>query len=76
MGYDAVAVAICGAFFYTRAATAERTSPWIWGGLSVGISGLAMFGLSFGWLGVLLGQVLLFILITVYRTITSKDDGA
>ena len=76
MGYDAIAMAICGAIFYTRVAAAERSSPWILGALSVGISGLVIFGLNRGWLGVLAGQVLLFVLITVYRTVTDKDDGA
>jgi hypothetical protein len=76
MGYDAIAMAICGAILYTRVAAAERSSPWIWGALSVGCSGVAMFGLGLGWLGVLAGQVILFILITVYRTVTDKDDGA
>ena len=75
MGYDAIAVAICGVVFYTRVAAAERTSPWIWGALSVGISGIVIFGLNRGWLVVLMGQVLLFVLITVYRTVTEKGDG-
>ena len=75
MGYDAIAVAICGVVFYTRVAAAERASPWIWGALSAGISGIVIFGLNRGWLVVLLGQVLLFVLITVYRTVTEKGDG-
>ena len=75
MGYDAIAVAICGVVFYTRVAAAERTSRWIWGALSVGISGIVIFGLNRGWLVVLMGQVLLFVLITVYRTVTEKGDG-
>jgi hypothetical protein len=45
------------ALFYYRAAEFENTSGLAWAGL--------LF--RFGWLGILLGQVALFIGITIYR---------
>jgi len=39
----------------------------IWGGLSVVISAVAFFGLGCGWLGISLGQIGLFVGITIVR---------
>ena len=75
MGYEGIAVAICCAVFYTRVAAAEKSSPWIWGAISAGISGLVIMALHGGWIAVLSAQVLLFVGITLYRTITDKNDG-
>lgn len=55
------------AMFYYRAAEFENTSGGAWVGLSLLVSILCWRLFHFGWLGVLLGQVALFIGITIYR---------
>ena len=59
-------IALCGAFFY-RAAEIENASGLLWCSLSVLISVACMFFLHWGLLGVVLGQVGLFVGITVFR---------
>jgi hypothetical protein len=59
-------VAVFAAFFY-RAAEIENESGPLWCGLSVLISVAAMFFLHWGLLGVVLGQVALFVGITILR---------
>jgi len=59
-------IAVCAAFFY-RAAEVENSPALLWGGLSVLLSVLALFFLHWGWLGALLGQVGLFVGITIFR---------
>jgi hypothetical protein len=73
--YAALAVLICGATFYTRAAALEKKSPLVWGGMSVGASLLAMFVFKGGWLSVLFSQVGLIGAITLYRVVTEKEDS-
>ena len=55
------------ALFYYRAAEFENSSGLAWAGLSLLVSILCWRLFHFGWLGVLLGQVALFIGITIYR---------
>jgi len=59
-------VSICAVFFY-RAAELENESTLLWTGMSVVISAAALFFLHWGWLGCLLGQIGLFVGITVFR---------
>jgi hypothetical protein len=59
-------VAICGAFFY-RAAEFENESGLLWCGLSVAISVAILFFLHWGLLGIVLGQIGLFVGITLFR---------
>jgi hypothetical protein len=62
-------ILIIGAFgaFYYRAAEFENESTLIWCGLSVLISMLTIFWLHWGLLGLISGQVGLFIGITIFR---------
>jgi hypothetical protein len=55
------------ALFYYRAAEFENSSGVGWAGLSLLVSVLCWRVFHFGWLGVLLGQVALFIGITICR---------
>lgn len=57
------------ALFYYRAGEYENTSGVVWAGLSVGVSMLCWRVLKCGWIGIFLGQVMLFFGITVYRTL-------
>jgi hypothetical protein len=61
-----VVVCICAITFY-RAGQLERSSGLIWAGLSFGISLFAMTVLKWGPPGILLGQGLLFVAITLLR---------
>ena len=65
MDYAALAVLICGVTFYTRAAGLEKKSVWIWVGLSISASLLAMFVFKGGWLRVLISQGGWFVAITL-----------
>ncbi len=71
--YAALAALICGLTFFSRAAKQEKISTGLWSGLSVAASGIAMVAFKGGWLSVLLSQVILFVLITVYRVVFEKD---
>jgi hypothetical protein len=59
-------IAVFAAFFY-RAAEFENESRLLWCGLSLVISIATMFFLNWGLLGTVLGQVGLFVGITVFR---------
>jgi hypothetical protein len=67
MPYLPILIIICFAVFFHRAADFEDESTLIWCGLSVLISVLAFFWLGCGWLGISLGQVGLFVGITIVR---------
>jgi hypothetical protein len=62
-----------GAAFFHRAAEFENESSLVWTGLSVVISALALFLFHWGWLGCLLGQVGLFLGITIFRVLHDKS---
>jgi hypothetical protein len=64
-------IAAFGAFFY-RAAEFENESTLIWCGLSLAISALMFFWLHCGWLGISLGQVALFVGITIFRILRKQ----
>jgi len=59
-------IAVFAAFFY-RAAEFENEPRLLWCGLSLVISIVTMLLFRWGWLGVVLGQVGLFVGITVFR---------
>ena len=59
-------IAVFAAFFY-RAAEFENESRLLWCGLSIVISIATLLFFHWGWLGTVLGQVGLFVGITVFR---------
>jgi hypothetical protein len=61
------------AVFYYKAAYLEGTSTILWTGLSIIIS-LASIIFSWGWLGLILGQVILFFAVGIVRTLLSRKD--
>jgi hypothetical protein len=67
MPYWSILICIAFAIFFYRVAEAEDESVLIWCGLSVVISVAAFFWWHWGWLGCSLGQVGLFVGITVVR---------
>jgi len=75
--YLPLAVAIAFAVFWYRGAHAEKISPLAWVGLSLAISLVILFGLKGGWIAVALGQVAMFVAITLWRTFVGegKDGG-
>jgi hypothetical protein len=60
------------AIFYHRAAEFEDASSILWTGLSVVISTVIWQGLHWGLLAMILGQVLLFIGIAVFRAMRDE----
>jgi hypothetical protein len=67
MPYFAILLIAAFAAFFYRAAEFENESRLLWCGLSLVISVAAFFFLLWGWLGILLGQVGLFVGITLFR---------
>lgn len=65
--YLSIVVIIASAVFFYKAAEFENTSTMVWTGLSVLISVLIWLVLGGGFVFLALGQVLLFVGITVYR---------
>lgn len=72
MDYGGIGAAIFAAVFWAKGAEVEKVNPLLWAGPSVVISALAIFTAKGGWLGVLVGQLLLFVGITVYRMLREK----
>jgi hypothetical protein len=64
--FNFVLLLACAVFFY-RAGEFERTSGLLWAGLSILVSLGIWFLLHGGFFSVLLGQVGLFVGITLYR---------
>ena len=67
MPYLLILVIVVCAVFFHRAAEFENESGLFWSGLSVLVSALVVFLFHAGWLGILLGQIGLFIGIGVFR---------
>jgi hypothetical protein len=65
--YLAILIIVAFVVFFCCVAELEDESPFIWGGLSAVISVVAFFGLGCGWLGISLGQIGLFVGITIVR---------
>jgi hypothetical protein len=67
MPYLTILIIVAYAIFFCRAAEFEDESVLIWGGLSVAISAVTFLWLGFSWLGISLGQIGLFVGITIFR---------
>jgi len=67
MPYLTLLIIGCFGAFYYRAAQFENESTLIWCGLSLLISVLTVFWLHWGLLGMIAGQVGLFVGITIFR---------
>jgi hypothetical protein len=67
MPYFTILLIGCFGVFYYRAAQFENEPALLWCSLSVFISLLTIFWLHWGWLGMIAGQVGLFIGITLFR---------
>lgn len=65
--YLAILIMVAFAAFFYRAAEDETEAPLIWSGLSLLISALTIFFFHWGWLGILFGQLALFVGITLGR---------
>ena len=72
MPYLPILIIIAFVVFFCRAAESEDESPLIWGGLSATISALLFFWLGCGWLGISLGQIGLFVGITIFRMLRKE----
>lgn len=73
--YTAIAFTILGAVFWFKSAQLENRSPVARVALSLGVSGLVMIVLHGSWLAVLMGQLVLVVIFTLYRTLTEKPSG-
>ena len=69
-GFDTVVI-IAFAIIYYKAADIENQSTLLWTGLSIAVS-LATAILGLGLIALIIGQVLLFLAITLVRLLTSK----
>lgn len=67
-----VVLSVCAIFFY-RAGQHERSWGVLWALLSIAVSFLVIGGLDWGMIGVLFGQVVLFLGITLYRVWKRPD---
>lgn len=72
--YTVILVLVCAIFYY-RAAELEETSGLLWAGLSILVSCVIWLWLHGGFVAVFLGQVGLFVAITLYRCSRSKDQA-
>jgi hypothetical protein len=63
---EVLLILACCAFFQ-RAGEVDGYSGVVWGGLSVLVSLTVWLGLQGGFFGILLGQIGLFVAITLYR---------
>ena len=72
MPYLLIVVIVVCAVFYHRVADFENESGLLWSGLSVLVSALVLFLFHAGWLGVLLGQVGLFVGIGIFRVVRKE----
>jgi hypothetical protein len=72
MPYLLILIIAAFVVFFCRAAESEDESPLIWGGLSAAISALLFFWLGCGWPGISLGQIGLFVGITIFRMLRKE----
>jgi len=71
--YTLILGLIAFAVFFNRAAEMEDdATPWIWSAVSVLVSVVTMFWLHWGWLGIILSQVGIFIGIAVIKLMREK----
>jgi len=50
----------------------DNRSPVIWTALSVGVSGVVLLVAGGGWLGIVLAQAALVLVVSLYRTFTER----
>lgn len=72
MDYTAILFAALTAAFWLKGAKIEDQSPIIWVGRSIAVSVVAVVVFHGGWLAIVIGQLLLMVAVTVYRTLTDK----
>lgn len=60
-------VCVLGAIAWYKAAEVEGVTPWLWVGMSVAVYGLTWRYLGWGFVGNLLGQILLLAVVTGVR---------
>ena len=70
-----MAFALLSAVFWLKGAQIEDRSPVVWVALSIGVSGIVIIVLHRSWLAIVIGQLLLMVVITVYRILTEKSPG-
>lgn len=70
--YIIILIIVCAVFYY-RAGELENTSGLLWAGLSILTSIIVWLLLHGGFWTVLLGQVALFVGITVYRCVKDQE---
>ena len=70
-----MAFALLSAVFWLKGAQIEGRSPVVWVALSIGVSGIVIIVLHRSWLAIVIGQLLLMVVITVYRILTEKSPG-
>jgi len=70
--YLPILVCLACAIFFHRASELEDEPTWIWSALSLLVSALTVFWLHCGWLGIVLGQLALFVGITIFRVLRKK----
>jgi len=73
--YTALAFAVLSAAFWLKGAQIENRSPVTWVALSIGISGIVTMLLHGGWLAIVVGQLLLMVVITVFRALSEKSPS-
>ena len=62
------------AVVYYKAADIEDAPRMLWAGLSIGVYVLTWQFLGFGWLGCILGQVGLFVALTLFRMLRGQQQ--
>ncbi len=62
-------VLICGAVFYYRLAILEKASGILWSGLSIAVTLFSWLVLGWSLIGIIAGQVALFVVIWLARAI-------
>ena len=75
MDYTAILFAVLTAAFWLKGAQLEDQSPIIWVGRSICVSVVVVMVLHGGWFAIVIGQLLLMVVITIYRTLTEKGPG-
>jgi hypothetical protein len=71
-GLDTIVIIACAVFYY-KAAEVENASTIIWTGLSLIVS-LSIRILGFGLIVLIIGQVLLYLAITIVRLFSSTRE--
>lgn len=65
--------ALAFAVFFYRGVEQEGGCGLLWAGLSILVSILVLYKLGWGFFGLLLGQIVLFLVGTIFRVIRDRD---